>query len=483
MVVLVDGVPQTLSLKGILQEFIKHRKEVVRRRTQFDLTRAQDREHILLGLKKALDHIDEIIKIIRASKDVPEAHANLVKRFKFSDLQTQAILEMRLSRLANLERKKVEDELAEVQALIEELTTLLNSDKKMLGVIKQEIVDIAAKHGDDRETKIMKGAAGIINIEDLVADEEQVLVLTAGGYVKRTNPEEFRKQKRGGVGVIDLDTKEEDFVTTFLTTSTHSDLLFFTDMGKAYQIKFYELPEGKRSTKGKAIVNFLSISDKEKVTSVLPMRKLQKEGEKFLYMITKQGVAKKVDATAFHDVRRSGLIAQKLQKGDELVAALLVQKGDDIFLSTAKGQSIRFKESDIRAMGRAAGGVRGMKLSAGDTIVGADVVPKGSKDLEVLVVSRNGYGKTTSVTEYKTQKRGGSGIKTVKVTPKTGPLIAARVISKEEGVGEDEIVVVSKKGQVIRTGLVEIPSLSRGTQGVKIMKLREGDAIASFVCL
>ena len=483
MVVLVDGVPQTLSLKGILQEFVKHRREVVRRRSEFDLKKAQEREHILLGLKKALDHIDEIIKIIRASKDVPEAHANLMKRFAFSDLQTAAILEMRLSRLANLERKKVEDELAEVQALISELTELLKSDKKMLGVIKGEIEDVAKKHGRGRQTKIIKGAAGIINVEDMVPDEEQVLVLTQGGYVKRTNPEEFKRQKRGGVGVIDLDTKEEDFVTTFLTTSTHSDLLFFTDVGKAYQLKMYDLPEGKRSTKGKAIVNFLSVGGEEKVTSVLPMRKNQKEGEKFLYMITKQGVAKKVDATAFHDVRRSGLIAQKLQKGDELIAALLVDKGDEILLSSQRGQAIRFKESDIRTMGRAAGGVRGMKLRAGDIIVGADVIPKGRKDLEVLVVSRNGYGKTTGVTGYKTQKRGGSGIKTVKVTPKTGPLIAAKVISKEEGVGEDEIVVVSKKGQVIRTELKEIPSLSRGTQGVRVMKLRDGDAIASFVCL
>jgi len=483
MVVLVDGVPQTLSLKGILQEFIKHRKDVVRRRTQFDLTRAQEREHILLGLKKALDIIDEIIKTIRASKDVADAHANLVKKYKFSALQATAILEMRLQKLANLERQKIEDELKEVQALIEELAALLKSDKKMLAVIRDEIGAIALKYGDDRATKVIKGAAGIINVEDLVPDEEQVLVLTAGGYVKRTNPEEFRKQKRGGVGVIDLDTKEEDFITTFMTSSTHSDLLFFSDAGKAYQIKFYEFPEAKRSTKGKAIVNYLSITDTEKISSVLPMRKNQKEGEKFLYMITKQGVAKKVDATAFHDVRRSGLIAIKLQKGDELIAALLVEKGDEILLSSSKGQSIRFKESDIRAMGRGAGGVRGMKLSTGDFIVGADVVPKGMKNLEVLVVSRNGYGKTTPVGEYKVQKRGGSGIKTVKVTPKTGALIAAKVISKEEGVGADEMVVISKKGQVIRTGLAEIPSLSRSTQGVRVMKLRDGDAIASFVCL
>src|SRR3989344_3175757 len=483
MVVLVNGVPQTLSLKGILEEFIKHRRDVVRRRTQFDLTRAQEREHILLGLKKALDHIDEVIKTIRASKDVAEAEVNLIKKFTFSVLQAKAILEMRLSRLANLERKKVEDELAEVQQFIGELTTLLKSDKKMLEVIKQEILDWAKKFASDRNTKVIKGEAGVINIEDLVPDEEQVLVLTAGGYVKRTNPEEFRRQKRGGVGVIDLDTKEEDFVTTFLTTSTHSDLLYFTDIGKAYQLKFYEIPEGKRSTKGKAIVNFLSIGAEEKVTSVLPMRKKQKEGERFLYMITKQGVAKKVDATAFHDVRRSGLIAQKLQKNDELIAALLVEKGDEIFLSTSKGQSISFKESDIRAMGRAAGGVRGMKLGAGDYIVGADVIPKGAKDLEVLVVSRNGYGKTTKTDEYKTQKRGGSGIKTMNMTPKTGPVIAARIISKADGSEENEVVVISKKGQVIRTGLNEIPSLSRSTQGVRVMKLREGDAIASFVCL
>lgn len=482
MVVLVDGVPQTLSLKGILQEFIKHRREVVRRRTQFDLTKAQEREHILLGLKKALDFIDEVIKIIRASKDVNDARLNLIKRFKFSELQANAILEMRLQKLANLERQKILDELKEIQELIAELEDLLKSDKKMLKLIKEETLEAVKKHGDDRETKIVKGAAGVINVEDLIPDEEQVLVLTAGGYVKRTNPEEYKRQKRGGIGVIDLNTKEEDFVTNLLTTSTHSDLLFFTDLGKAYQIKMYDIAEGKRSTKGKAIVNFLSISDNEKVSSVLPMRKLEKEGQKSLYMITKMGVAKKVDATAFHDVRRSGLIAMRLDKGDELISALLVEKGDEILLTSQKGQAIRFKESDIRAMGRAAGGVRGMKLAAGDFIVGADVVKKGEKDVEVLVVTRNGFGKTTPIDEYKVQNRGGSGIMTVKSTPKTGPLIAARVVSKDAEEAP-EIVVISKKGQVIRTDLSEIPSLSRSTQGVRVMKLRDGDAIASFVCL
>src|SRR3989339_1124131 len=395
LVVLVDGVPQTMSLKPILEEFITHRQIVVRRRTEFDLRKAEAREHILLGLKKALDHIDEIIKLIKKSKDVNEARMNLMKTFKFSEIQAQAILEMKLQKLAGLEREKIEKELKEVQQFIKELKELLASPKKILAVIKTEMEEIVSKYGDERRTKVVKGGVKAISVEDLVPEEESVLVYSAGGYIKRTNPDEFKKQRRGGGGGIDLNTKEEDFVTTFLTTSTHSDLLFFSDLGKAYQIKMYDVPEGKRSTKGKAVVKFLSITDAEKISSVLPMRKIEKEGEKFLYMITKQGVAKKVDAASFHDVRRSGLIAIKLQKGDELIAALLVEKGDEIFLSTAKGQSIRFKESDIRAMGRAAGGVRGMKLGAGDYIVGADVIPKGAKDLEVLVVSRNGYGKTT----------------------------------------------------------------------------------------
>lgn len=481
MVVLVDGVPQTMSLKGILEEFIKHRAEVVRRRTEFDLRKAEEREHILLGLKKALDHIDEVIKTIRASKDVDDARANLIKKFKFSELQANAILEMRLQKLANLERKKVEDELKEVQSFIEDCKELLASKKKMMTVVRSELAEATKKYGDERRTKVVKGAAGVISDEDMVADEEQVLVITAGGYVKRTRPEEYRKQKRGGVGVIDLNTKEEDFVTKFLTTSTHSDLLFFSDLGKAYQIKMYELPEGKRSTKGKAIVNFLSITDAEKVTSVLPMRKAQKEGERALMLITSKGTAKKMDATSFRDVRRSGLIAIKLEKGDELMSALFVEKGDEVMLVSAKGQSIRFKEGDIRAMGRTAGGVRGMKLGSGDSIVAADVLPKGAKKLEVLVVSKNGYGKTTPAEEYKTQSRSGSGIKTMNVTTKTGPVIAAQVIDRDDET--IEMVVVSQKGQVIRTDLQEVPSLSRSTQGVRIMKLRDGDSIASFVCL
>lgn len=480
MVALVDGVPQTVSLKLILEEYVKHRAEVVRRRTQYDLTKAQDREHILLGLKKALDHIDAIIKLIRASKDVPTAHAALMKEFKFSTIQAQAILDMRLQKLAGLERKKIEEELAEVQKLIKALEMILKSKAKMLGLVKSELLEIAEKYGDDRRTKIVKGGVKMMSQEDLIPDDESVLVLTAGGYVKRTNPDEYRVQKRGGVGVVDLNTKEEDVVTSLITTSAHSDLLFFTDKGKVYQSKMYEIPEGRRATKGKSIMNFLSMSAEERVTSVLAVRKEEWTGEWSLMMVTKQGVAKKSDAAAFKDVRRSGLIAITLRDDDSLIAAMFIGKGDEASLVTEKGQAIRFKESDVREMGRTASGVTAMKLGKGDVIVSADVIKKGSKDMEILVVTEHGYGKTTPIKEYKVQKRGGSGIKTAKVTDKTGMIVGANVIGGEERT-EGELVIMSKKGQVIKLPLKDVPTLGRQTQGVRVMKMRAGDSIASIV--
>ncbi|MCF7843287.1 DNA gyrase subunit A [Candidatus Gracilibacteria bacterium] len=480
VVALVDGVPQTLALKGALESFIGHRKEVVRRRTEFDLKRALEKEHILLGLKKALDHIDEIIKTIRASKDTPDAHAALVKKYKFSDIQATAILEMKLQRLAGLERKKIEDDLKAVQKLIAELQAILASVKKMMTIIKDELTDIKAKYGDERRTKIVKHKAKEFNPEDLIADRDEVLVYTSGGYVKRTDPDEFRTQKRGGVGVVDLSTKEEDFVIMSLTTSTHSDLLFFTDKGKAYQIKMYDLPEGKRATRGKSIMNFLQLSDGEKVTSILPMPKEMKnaKGEEkvSLMMITKEGTVKKSSADSFKDVRRNGLIAIKLDGDDELLATLFVQGEDSVILTTQNGQSIRFSHTDVREMGRTAAGVIGMKLDKGDVIVASDKVPGGVKGQELLIMSANGYGKKTKLSEYKIQKRGGSGIKTVKVTEKTGKLIVARVVTSEN----EELLAVSKDSQVIRTELTSIPTLGRDTQGVRIMKLREGDCVASF---
>ena len=479
MVALVDGVPQTLSLKSILTEFIAHRQVVIRRRTEFDLRKAEAREHILLGLKKALDHIDEIIKLIKKSKDVDEARRELMKQFKFSELQANAILEMRLQKLAGLERKKIEDELNIVQALIKELKELLSSPKKILTVIKDELKEIREKYGDERRTRVVKHGAKNFSMEDLVPDEESVLVLTKGGYVKRTAPDEYRQQKRGGVGVVDLNTKEEDFVTHLVTASAHNDILFFTDKGKAFQIKMYELPEGKRATRGKSIVNFLAMAPDEKITSVLPMPKEIKGQELSLIMVTEQGVSKKVEAAAFHDVRRNGLIAIKLNDNDSLISVSFVAKGDDLIVVTKKGQSIRFEEGDVREMGRNATGVIGIRLDKGDIVIAADVIKKGMKDALLLVMSANGYGKKTDVEEYKTQGRGGSGIKTAQVTPKIGDLISAKVITEEM----DEAVAMSKQSQVIRVELKTIPSLGRQTQGVRIMKLREGDSIASFVCL
>jgi DNA gyrase subunit A len=477
VVALVDGIPQTLALKGALEAFVGHRKEVVRRRTEYDLKRALEKEHILLGLKKALDHIDEIIKTIRAAKDTPDAHAKLMSKWKFSDIQATAILEMKLQRLAGLERKKIEDDLKAVQALIAELQTILKSEKKMLSIIKGELMDIKEKYGDERRTKIVKHKAKEFNPEDLIADKEEVLVYTSGGYVKRTDPSEFRTQKRGGVGVVDLNTKEEDFVTMSLSTSSHSDLLFFSDKGKAYQMKMYDLPEGKRATRGKSIMNFLQLSDGEKVTSILAMPKDMKElAGVSLMMITKDGTTKKSAAESFKDVRRNGLIAIKLDDKDELLAALFVSDQDSVILTTQGGQSIRFSHNDVREMGRTAGGVIGMKLDKGDFIVAADKIITGTKNAELLIMTANGYGKKTKLSEYKLQKRGGSGIKTVKVTEKTGKLMVARVVTAEN----EELLAVSKDSQVIRTEVESIPTLGRDTQGVRIMKLRDGDSLASF---
>ena len=480
MLALVEGIPQMLSLKSILEEFILHRIDVVKRRTAFDLKKAKAREHILLGLKKALDHIDAIVKTIKSSKDAPEAHANLIKKFKFSEIQATAILEMRLQKLAGLERKKVEDELKEIKITIKDLADLLGSPKKVREVIKKELKEIVDKYGDARKTKVVKGGVGKLSDLDLVLDEESVLVLTQRGYIKRTNPKEYKPQKRGGVGVVDLNTKEEDFITKFLTTSTHSSILFFTNKGKVYQTKMHEIPEGRRATKGKSIMNFLPLVEGESVTSVVAFPKDIKEAkEGSLVMVTEQGVIKKVAVKNFVDVRRNGILAVKLGGGDKLLSAFFAAPGDDIILATAQGQSIRFPESQVREMGRAAGGVRGIRLSKGDLVVGADVIEKDIKDASLLVMTEKGFGKKTSLKEYKAQGRGGSGIKTAKVTAKTGKVIVVKVVTAVY----NEIIAISKSSQVIRVKLSEIPKLGRQTQGVKVMKLRANDTVATFICL
>lgn len=478
IVALVDGIPQTLSLKSLLGEFVSHRVVVVRRRTEYDLRKAKEREHILLGLKKALDHIDRVITVIRGSKDTAVAKLNLMKEFKFSEIQAVAILEMKLQKLAGLERKNIELELKEKQELIKELENLLANPKKMLKMIGDELKAIKEKYPDTRRTRIIKGGVKAINEEDLIPEKESVLVFTKGGYVKRTDPSEYRTQKRGGVGVIDIEPKDEDFVTMLVTANTHSDLLFFTNLGKAYQIKMYDIPEGKKATKGKSIMNFISLGAEEKVTSILPIDKETKKSIENLMMVTKMGITKKVGAESFKDVRRSGLIAIKLDDKDELQAVLAISKGDNIMLATTQGQSIRFKETDVREMGRGAGGVRAIKLGKDDFVIGVDKIPKDENSLSILTLSSNGLGKKTKIKEYKIQNRGGSGIKTAKVTPKTGKLIVAKIVKDES-----EIIAVSQKGQVIRVSLESIPTSGRQTQGVTIMKLRPGDNIASITFL
>lgn len=479
MVALVDGVPQTLALKDVLVAFVDHRQVVVRRRSEYDLRKAEAREHILIGLKKALDHIDEIIALIKKSKDTQDAKLNLMKKFKFSEIQSQAILDMRLQKLAGLERQKIEDELAEVQKTIAYLKDLLASPKKMLALIKKELEEIREKYGDERRTRVMARGVASLSDEDLIPDDEYALVYTQGGYIKRTDPKEYRSQKRGGVGVVDLDTKEEDVVTHLITTTAHSNVLFFTTAGKVYQIKMHELPEGKRATRGKSIMNFLALSDGEQVTSILPVSKGSDMANASLLLVTREGTIKKVAANSFESVRRSGLIAINLNGKDTLLTAMLVREEETIMLVTQDGQSIRFKESDTRQMGRAASGVKGIELGKNDIVVGASVVRKDLKNPALLVMMNNGFGKRTKIGEYKVQKRGGSGILTANVTDKTGPVVSAMVTTDEDS----EIIAISQKSQVIRTDLESVPILGRATQGVRIMKLRAGDALASLTLL
>jgi DNA gyrase subunit A len=479
MIALVDGTPQTLSLKDFLTNFILHRQEIVKRRTEFDLRKAEARAHILEGLKIALDHIDEVIKLIRASKDTTDAKEGLIKKFKLSEIQALAILDMKLQKLAGLERKKVEEELKEVLAFIKELKALLGSSEKMLAVIRAELIEIKAKYGDERRTKVVAKAVGSISEEDLIPDMNAALVYTAGGYIKRTDPAEYRSQKRGGVGVVDLDTKEEDVVTHLLTTSTHSDLLFFTDLGKVYQMKMYDIPEGRRATKGKSIMNFIDLKDNEKVTSILAVPKGSGVKGKSLFFVTRQGTIKKVPADSFASVRRNGLIAINLHDGDTLLGTIMTSAGDSVCLITSDGQSIRFAESDVRDMGRTAAGVRGIDLDKKDFVVGLGVVSPDMKNPTLMVMTDNGFGKRTQLDEYKIQKRGGSGIKTANVTDKTGAVVGAKIVTDDHS----ELIAISSKSQVIRTELESIPVLSRATQGVRVMKLREGDRLASLTLL
>ncbi|MFA6295762.1 MAG: DNA gyrase subunit A [Patescibacteria group bacterium] len=475
MLALVDGIkPMVLNLKMMLEEYIKHRVEIVTRRAQYDLRKAKEREHILEGLSTALDHIDEIIRIIKKSPSREVAHQNLMKRFKFSDLQTEAILEMRLSQLAALERIKIEDELKEKRRIIKELEELLGSRKKILGVVKTEVAELKEKYGTERNTKVIAGGMEEFKPEDLIPKEDIVISLTRGGYIKSLPEATYHAQKRGGKGVMGMATKEEDVVDHFFMTDTHADILFFTNSGKVFQLKAYEIPKATRQAKGQSIVNFLQLSSEEKVTALISLDKTIVA--KYLVMVTKQGVIKKVTIEDFNNVRRSGLIAIKIKPGDELEWVKLTTGSDQVVLITQKGQSIRFKEKDVRAMGRTASGVRGMKLKNGDLIVSMDVISeKVNKDQKMFVITEKGYGKTTKVSAYKIQGRGGSGVKTAKITSKNGPIVAAGAIDHTI----EELIIISSKGAVIRISADAVPEHGRATQGVRVMRLEAGDKVAS----
>jgi DNA gyrase subunit A len=477
--------PKVLSLRNIIDEFITHRRQVITKRTEFELREARKREHILEGLKIAIDNIDEVIATIKKSANQNKARENLMKKFKLTEIQANAILEMQLRRLAALERQKIEDELKEILFLIEKLEEILGDVQKIDRMIKEDLSDLQKKYGDKRKTKIIKSKIGEFSAEDLISKESTVVIHTKDGYIKRILPDNFKAQRRGGKGVIGLATKETDLVADLFITNTHSDILFFTTSGKVFRLKVYEIPETSRVSKGQALVNFLQISTSEKVSGILPMDNIA--DAKYLLMVTRKGTIKKVDLSSFDNVRKSGLIAINLKDDDVLEWAKTSNSKNDLFITTANGQSIRFSEDDIRPTGRSAAGVRGIRLKKDDIVVGFDVVEKSENSIRLLSVSENGYAKFTNCKEYKTQKRGGSGVKTMNIGEKTGKLVSSRVIKNgkddkniKDGDSHDDLIIVSRKGKIIRIPLKDIPTLKRATTGVRIMKFKKlSDKIAS----
>ncbi len=486
MLALVDGIqPQVLSLKEMLEQYLGHRRTVVTRRTEFDLARAKERIHILEGLSRALDQIDAVIQTIKKSADRETAHANLKAKFKFSDLQATAILEMRLQTLAGLERQKIETELKEKVALARELEALLQDPKKVLDVIAGELDLLKQTYGDPRRTKVVSAPAREIATEDIIPEEEVVIVITRGGYIKRIKPEAYRLQKRGGKGTVGIETKEEDVVEHFLAANTHADLLFFTSSGKVFQLKAYEVPEGSRTARGKAIFNFLSIRSDEDIRSVVAVPPAKepsahRRAGQYLVLVTEHGIMKRVAADAFANVRKSGIVAITLKRDDALRGVTITTGQDEVLLVTDQGQAIRFRESDVRPMGRGAAGVKAIRVRKNDRVRAINIIRSSGDDKRsaLLVVMAHGFAKRTALTDYKRQRRGGSGIKTAKIVPKTGGIVSSHVIRQES-----ELIAISRKGQVIRTRLPDIPTLGRATQGVRIMKLAEGDTLASTTIL
>jgi DNA gyrase subunit A len=472
MLALIDGIqPRVLGLVDILQEYVKHRRSVVRRRTEYELRKAKERAHVLEGLKIALDHIDEVIATIRASQTTDEAQTNLMEKFNLSEIQARAILAMQLRTLAGLERQKIEDELAALLKTIAELEAILADEKKILKIIKDELAEMKKQFADERRTKIVPQELGKMSDEDLVPDEQVVVTLTSSNYVKRCQVGEYKRQGRGGKGRRGMTTREEDVIEHVVNASTHDFLLFFTNKGRVFRIKTYEVPAASLTAKGVAIVNLLQLQPEERVSSVINISKQEKTGN--LFMCTTRGVVKKTPFEQYQNVRSSGLIAINLDDADELKWVKMTTGENEVLISTAQGQAIRFHEKDVRPMGRAARGVRGIRLRAGDQVIGMDLVTEGS---HIFVISKLGYGKRTKVNQFTAHARGGVGIRSAVVNTKTGELMGVKTLTE----GEAEVIIISTQGQTIRLGLKDIPQLGRATQGVRIMRLNDKDTVASL---
>jgi DNA gyrase subunit A len=482
MIALVNGIePRLLSLKDILHEYVEHRKIMVRKRTEFDLKKAKERAHILEGLSKALSNIDKVIQTIKKSDDKDAAKVNLMKQFKFTEIQAAAILDMRLQTLANLEHEKIDNELAEKMAFIAECEAILKSPAKILTIVKNEVKDLAKIYGDDRRTAVVATGIGEFKDEDLIPEEKTIITLSAGGYVKRMPPDNFQAQHRGGKGLIGSGVGDEDFLTQFVQSSTHDDILFFTTKGRVFQTKVYEIPAASRTAKGRAIQNFLELPPEEEISAIVTYSsKDAKQGDLYFVMVTERGVIKKTALKDFQNIRRTGIIAINLQKGDILRWVGVSRGKDEMILVTEQGQSIRFKEAQVRPMGRTAAGIRAIKLRGQDKVAGFDILAADAKEenkgARLLVVMEHGFGKRTPLKEYKIQGRGGSGIRTANVTAKTGKVISSKVV-----IGETDLFALSAKGQIIRTPLESVRETGRAAQGVRVMNLNPGDKLAAIV--
>lgn len=474
MLALIDGIqPKILGLQEMLQEFIHHRQKVVRRRTEYELRKAKERAHILEGYKIALDHIDEVIRIIRASRTQEEAANNLIKEFALSEIQAAAILAMQLRRLTGLSREEIENELAALLAAIKRFEEILADEQEILDIIKAELLEMKEKYGDERRSKVINHELGKFSDEELIPEEESVILLTNENYIKRTLVSEYRRQNRGGKGKRGMTTKDEDVIDQLIPTSTHDYLLFFTNKGRVFRLKAYEVPAASLAAKGVAVVNLLQMQPEEKITSIIRHEKNAND-DGYLFMATTKGTIKKTPFKDYANIRTNGLIAIKLDDGDELRWIKKTTGQNDVIISTSAGQAVRFNESDARPMGRSARGVRGVRLRPNDVVVGMDVVDNENSPL--LVISQNGYGKITKSNNFPSHKRGGVGIKAAVVTAKTGPIVSVRTLEADAS----EVLLISTNGQAIRVALKDIPSLGRTTQGVRIMRLNDGDAVASI---